>query len=154
MSLPAHRRPLLVAIVALGGALGASGRYGLGLVVSPAHGWPVATLTANVVGAFLLGVLLEGLVRRGEESPRGRLLRLGLGTGVLGGFTTFSSLALEIDQLLGRGAVGTALGYAVVTLVVGFGACLGGIVLAARHHAWRFAPAPDADPAAAEEGAG
>ena len=154
MSLPAHRRPALVAVVALGGALGASGRYGLGLALDPVGGWPVATLTANLLGAFALGVLLEGLVRRGAETARGRVLRLGLGTGALGGFTTFSSLALELDRLLGQGAAGTALGYAAVTLVVGFAACLAGIVLAARGHAWRYSAAAARAPATTEEKAG
>ena len=134
----AHLRPALIAVVALGGSLGATARYTLGQAVVPAGGWPLGTLAVNLLGAFLLGVLLEGLVRRGEESHRGRLLRLGLGTGVLGGFTTFSSLALELDRMLGDGAVVTAFGYATVTLVLGFACCLGGIVLAARRHAWRF----------------
>jgi len=138
MTKHAHRRPALVGVVAVGGSLGAAARYVLGQALVPAGSWPLGTLTANLLGAFLLGVLLEGLVRRGEEDRRGRVLRLGLGTGVLGGFTTFSSLALELERLMGDGAVLTAFGYATVTLVLGFACCLGGIVLAARHHAWRF----------------
>ncbi len=141
MSRHAHLRPALVAVVALGGAVGAAARYGLGHVLTPVGGWPLGTLAANLLGAFLLGALLETLVRRGEEGGRIQVLRLALGTGVLGGFTTFSSLALELERLLADGAVATALGYAVVSLVLGFGACLAGIVLAARRRAWRFEPA-------------
>ncbi len=135
MTTPAHRRPGLVALVALGGAVGATARYALGLAVHPAGGWPLGTLLANLLGAFLLGMLLEALVRRGPETEAGRRLRLALGTGLLGGFTTFSSLALELERLLAAGSAGVALGYAAVSLVLGFLACLGGIALAARHHA-------------------
>lgn len=132
MSPPPHRRLPLVLAVGLGGALGTGARYGLGVLLPPASGWPVATLTANLLGAFLLGLLLEALLLRGEETPRGLLLRLGAGTGALGGFTTFSSLALEAQRLLSGGAAGQALAYVAVSLVGGFLACLGGILLAAR----------------------
>jgi len=141
MTRQAHRRPALVAVVALGGALGAAARYELGLAVHPVDGWPLATLLANLAGAFLLGALLEALVRRGQETAGARVVRLGLGTGVLGGFTTFSSLALELERLLAAGSGAVALGYATVTLLLGFAACLGGVVIASRHHAWRYAGA-------------
>ena len=85
-----------------------------------------------MLGSFLLGALLETLLRRGAESPRGRVLRLGLGTGVLGGFTTFSALALELERLLAGGQVAMALVYAVASLVLGVLACVAGIALAAR----------------------
>ena len=137
----AHLRPGLIGVVALGGALGSTARYELGRAVQPVDGWPLGTLLANLAGAFLLGAMLEALVRRGQESSGTRVIRLGLGTGVLGGFTTFSSLALELARLLAAGSAATALGYASLTLVLGFGACLAGVVLAARHHAWRYAGA-------------
>jgi CrcB protein len=100
----------------------------------------VATLLENVVGAFLLGALLEALVRRGDETPGVRRVRLGVGTGFLGGFTTFSSLAIEAERLLADGAVGTAVGYVSVSLVLGFLACLAGVGLAAARHRRRTAP--------------
>jgi CrcB protein len=132
MSRPPHRRLLLALAVGAGGALGTGARYGLTEMVPTVAGWPLATLTANLLGAFLLGVLLEALLRRGEETPRGMLLRLGAGTGALGGFTTFSSLALETERLLTGGAAGQALAYVGISLVCGFLACLAGTVLAAR----------------------
>lgn len=132
MSRPPHRRLLLVLAVGAGGALGTGARHGLALLLPTAAGWPLATLTANLLGSFLLGMLLESLVRRGAESPRGMLLRLGVGTGALGGFTTFSSLALEAERLLAGGAAGQALAYVGISLGCGFLACLAGTVLAPR----------------------
>lgn len=141
MSGPAHLRPALVAVVGLGGVVGTALRYGVTTAIGSHGGFPTATLVENVVGAFLLGALLETLLRRGEEGQRGRLLRLGLGTGVLGGFTTFSSLALEVTVLLGDGAWVIAGLYATVSLVLGLLACLLGVWWAARLHARR-----DTDP--------
>jgi len=131
---PHHLNPLLLLVVAIGGGLGTCARYGLTKILLPEHGLPVATLTANVVGAFLLGVLLELLVRAGRETRGRRLLRLGVGTGFMGGFTTFSSLALEVERLLQDGRAGLALAYGVGSVVVGFVVCLAGVLLAARHH--------------------
>lgn len=96
------------------------------------HGWPVGTLAANLTGAFLLGALLEVLGRRGPETPGVQRVRLALGTGVLGGYTTFSSLALETERLLADGAAATALGYAGVTLVAGVLSAAAGVALAGR----------------------
>ncbi|GEL46022.1 hypothetical protein CHO01_11380 [Cellulomonas hominis] len=131
---PAHRQAALALLVAAGGAVGSLGRYGLAQAMSPQHGWPVGTLTANLAGAFLLGVLLEVLGRRGPETPGVQRARLALGTGVLGGFTTFSSLALETERLLAAGSVGTALGYAGLTLVAGVLAAAAGVAVVAAAH--------------------
>lgn len=128
---PAHRRAGLALLVAIGGAAGSLGRYLVAEALPPQHGWPVGTLTANLVGAFLLGALLEYLGRRGPETPGVQRVRLALGTGVLGGFTTFSSLALETERLLAAGAVGTALGYAAASLVLGLGCAVTGIAVVA-----------------------
>lgn len=132
MGRPPHGRLLLVLAVGAGGALGTGARHGLAVLLPTVAGWPLATLTANLLGAFLLGVLLQALLWRGEETPRGTLLRLGAGTGALGGFTTFSSLALEAERLVAGGAAGQALAYVGISLVCGFLACLAGTVLAAR----------------------
>ncbi|MGF0118481.1 fluoride efflux transporter FluC [Promicromonospora sp. Marseille-Q5078] len=129
---PAHRRPGLVALVAAGGAVGTAGRYGLAQAWPAVDGWPVATFAANVLGAFVLGWLLEALAARGPETSAVRRVRLAVGTGVLGGFTTFSSLALETERLLTGGAVGQAVAYAGGTLVLGWLACLAGVLLGSR----------------------
>jgi CrcB protein len=139
MSPAHHLNPRLVALVALGGAIGTGARYLVTTTVHSQNGWPTSTFVENVAGSFLLGALLEALLRRGNESHRGRVVRLGVGTGFLGGFTTFSSLALDLERLLAGGAPMSAATYAVATLTCGLLACLLGVVLAARHHQWRRA---------------
>ena len=137
-----HLNPRLVALVALGGMVGTAGRYLLSEALPSRGGWPVATFLANVVGSFVLGALLEALVRRGSENPGRRAVRLGVGTGVLGGFTTFNSLAIELERLLAHGALLTAATYAVATLTLGLLACLLGVVVSARHDRRRRARGP------------
>lgn len=119
-------------LVAAGGALGSVARYGLTLAVRPVGGWPVGVLAINVVGAFLLGVLLEVIARRDPQTPRTRALRLGLGTGVLGGFTTFATLAVDVEQQLAGGRAGLALAYGGASLVLGLLACAAGIATGLR----------------------
>lgn len=130
MTRPAHRDPALLLIVAVGGGVGTTARYLLTAALPPVDGFPIATFVANLVGALALGALLEGLSRRGPETTRAKRARLGLGTGVLGGFTTFSSLALETERLLAAGRVGLGVGYAVGSVVLGLVACVAGIGLA------------------------
>ena len=133
MTRRAHLDPRLVAVVALGGAVGTTARWAVSQWLGTSSGgWPTATFVVNLVGSFLLGVLLEALLRRGEESQRGRLVRLGAGTGVLGGFTTFSSLALEMERLIAAGQVTMSAAYGVLSVVLGLLACLAGIALASR----------------------
>ncbi|NUJ87661.1 CrcB family protein [Plantibacter sp. MCCC 1A11337] len=119
-------------MVALGGAIGTGAREAISLAVPPIGGVPVAILGINVVGAFLLGLLLESLLRRGPDDGRRRDLRLFLGTGVLGGFTTYSALAADSSVLLIEGNALVGVLYAVGSVVLGFLASWGGIVLARR----------------------
>ncbi|MDN5759711.1 MAG: CrcB family protein, partial [Tomitella sp.] len=98
---PAHRRPGLIALVAIGGVAGTFARHGLGQAFPHSQGdWPITAFLINVAGAFALGLLLEALTRlgapdAGTAAPRAasslRMLRLGMGTGVLGAFTTYST---------------------------------------------------------------
>lgn len=130
---PAHRRPALVAVVLLGGLVGAPLRYGVAQVLPGASsGWPTATFVTNLLGALVLGVLLEALARAGEDTGGRRLLRLGLGTGVVGAFTTYSTLALEVDDLASSGRVGTAVAYALLSAVAGVLAAGTGVAVGAR----------------------
>ena len=107
-----------IALVAVGGAIGATARYllsGLALrVLGPS--WPWGTFLANGVGALLMGVLAGWLAHKVDG---GSALRLFLGVGVLGGFTTFSAYSLEIALMIERKAYTAAAGYALGSLGLG-----------------------------------
>lgn len=128
---PLHLRPGLVAWVALGGVVGAAARLGVIQVTPSPGGWPMATFLVNTTGAFALGLVLEALARAGPDTGGRRLARLWLGTGFCGAFTTYSSFAVDADQLLRTGRVGLALAYLAATLVVGALATGAGIAAAA-----------------------
>lgn len=103
-------------LVAFGGALGASARFAVGSLVGSKSGtFPWATFGVNVAGAFLLGLLM-GAIAGNEAAEPWRLL---LGVGILGGFTTFSTLAYETLALAGDGAVALGLANLVGTGVAG-----------------------------------
>ena len=107
-------------IVAAGGALGAVARYGVGRLL-PAGGWPWATLTVNVAGGLLMGLLAGWLAFRG--GVHGESIRLFAAVGVLGGFTTFSAFSLETLALWRDGAPALALANVGLNLVLGLAAC-------------------------------
>lgn len=128
---PLHGQPQLMAVVALGGATGSMARYLVTRAVpTAADGWPVATLTVNLAGSLVLGLLLEALARRGADRGRRQVLRLLVGTGFCGGLTTYSTLALEIDLLLRHDRAGLALTYGLVSVVAGLVATAVGVGLA------------------------
>jgi CrcB protein len=91
---------------------------------------PVIILAINVVGAFALGCLLDSLTRRGADEGARRTARLLLGTGVLGGFTTYSALATGTSLLLTAGQAGAAIAYGLATVVLGGLATFAGIAAA------------------------
>ena len=128
---PVHLSPANIALVAVGGAAGTGLRYWISAMVPHWAGVPVATLGINVVGAFLLGVLLELLAESSLDSGWSRRIRLGIGTGGLGGFTTYSALATD-TVTLAAAHPGRAAGYALATVIVGAVASLAGIWLARR----------------------
>lgn len=106
-----------VVLVAVGGAVGASARVAVSAVVPAAQGgWPWATLAANLSGALLLGLLLRVI---GESLTGGVWARPLIGTGIIGAFTTFSTLSLEIERLASAGRIVVAVGYAGTTLAGG-----------------------------------
>jgi CrcB protein len=119
--------PVALGLVFAGGALGTLARYGVSLVL-PGAGWPWATFAVNIVGAFLLGFLLELLSVRRPDDPERREVRWFFGPGFLGGFTTYSTLAFEAAS---RTDLGTALLYGAASLVLGVLAALAGIRVAA-----------------------
>lgn len=131
---PVHLHPGFVLVVITGGVFGALARLGLSSVLPSPGGWPLPTLIINLTGALLLGVLLEALVRRGPDAGRLRMIRLLAGTGFMGAFTTYSTLALEANTLIGAGRSTDALVYVAATLLGGAVASVVGIRIAAGHH--------------------
>lgn len=131
---PVHLNPGFVLVVITGGTVGALARYWLSTVLPAPGGWPLPTLVINLVGAFLLGVLLEALVRRGPDAGRLRVIRLLAGTGFMGAFTTYSAFALETNALLETGRTADAADYVAATLLGGALATLAGIRSAIGHH--------------------
>lgn len=122
---PSHPRTL--GTVALGGAVGAALRWVLELAL-PVHGWPWSTLLANAVGS----AALAALVVHDDRHAHPRWLRPGVGTGLLGGFTTFSAVTHAVDRLVADGDVVLAAGYLVATVVVGVLAAYAGLVVGGR----------------------
>lgn len=122
-------------VVVAGGTVGTAAREALSLAVPPAAGVAWVIMAINVVGAFALGWLLDGLALR-AASGRGSLavVRLLLGTGFMGGFTTYSTLSLVTSQLFDDGRMLTAIAYALGTVLLGLvGAWLGMRVARAIH---------------------
>jgi CrcB protein len=116
--------------VAAGGALGALARWGVAEAVPHSSGsFPWATLLTNVLGCFLIGVLMVVVI---ERLPEQRLVRPFLGTGILGGFTTISTYAVDTRTLLAADRPALAAAYLVGTLVVGLLAVVLGLRLTER----------------------
>jgi CrcB protein len=120
-----------VILVAVGGAIGSVLRYYVSLLALRIAGiaFPWGTLTVNVVGSFLIGVLTELIARRFDASMELRLL---LVTGFLGGFTTFSAFSLDTIALVERDQLLLAIVYIVVSVAVSIAAVFGGLA-AIRH---------------------
>ncbi|MGY1770180.1 CrcB family protein [Blastococcus sp. SYSU D00813] len=117
-------------LAALGGALGALARLGVGtaLPASPG-GWPWATLLVNLTGCLLLGLLLGAVLPRFPGRP---WLRPLLGTGVLGGYTTYSTFAVDAVRLADDGAWAGAAGYVVASVAGGVLAAAAGVAIGRR----------------------
>ena len=133
---PLYLRASALAWVFAGGVVGTALRYGIEILLPhDASGWPWATFLINLGGAFILGALLEALARLGDDSGWRQRARLCAGTGGCGAFTTYSTLALETVLLSRNGHVGMAIGYGVLSVVIGiFVAWLGIVVAAGAHH--------------------
>jgi CrcB protein len=118
-----------VLIIALGGAVGTALRYGLAVGSTRWLGlsFPWGTLLANVLGSLCLGFVMEAA---GERELLGVSMKLVIGTGVLGGFTTYSSFNLETIRLAEQGAWARAAIYLGATVITCLAAGVGGVALA------------------------
>ena len=117
--------------IGLGGFLGANARFWLGRAIVERYGgaFPWGTLFINLTGAFLIGVIAELLLLRQDDDPAWRLFLL---VGLLGGYTTFSSYALEIVAMMRSDQLWRAMAYLAVSNVVGIALCFLGVSLARR----------------------
>ncbi|UXX84808.1 fluoride efflux transporter CrcB [Roseovarius pelagicus] len=113
--------------VALGGAMGAAARFGvgLGLVRLSGQGFPVAILTVNIIGSFLMGVFVVLSFHKGLGGLNPFVM-----TGLLGGFTTFSAFSLEAFTLFERGQVWAAGTYVGLSVIGSIGALMVGVWIA------------------------
>lgn len=104
-------------IVAAGGAIGAVCRFMIGkLPIGSSDGFPIKTFIVNILGCFLIGLIAALALKQFSASPR---LVLFLKVGICGGFTTFSSFALETGGLIEKGSYITAASYIILSVVVG-----------------------------------
>lgn len=108
-------------------------RYGLGLTFSrlmPGSDWPWATISANLVGGFLMGLLAGWLAAK--AGAHAEMIRLFGAVGVLGGFTTFSAFSLETIVMLERREIVPALGYVLASVVLAIAAVFVGLMIARK----------------------
>jgi CrcB protein len=120
-------------LVGFGGAIGSMARYGVGLAatrLAPGAAWPLGTLTVNVVGGLLMGLLVGWLAQRGGLGQEN--VRVLAGVGILGGFTTFSAFSLETALMIERRQFGLAAAYVAMSVVVAIAALMVGLVVARR----------------------
>ena len=126
--------PATWAAVAAGGALGTEARYALLLLFPPTlSSFDWATLGINTAASLALGWLTGRWLSR----PLPAWARAGLGPGLLGGFSTFSALALSLDRILAGGRPLEAAAYLAASLVLGLGAAAAGLFLGARRRPGR-----------------
>ncbi|HSK34108.1 MAG TPA: CrcB family protein [Propionicimonas sp.] len=119
-----------MAVIFLGAASGTTARSLLeGAWPATPGAFPWTTFSINVCGSLLLGMLLEAIAESGRDAGWRRGLRLGVGTGVLGGFTTYSTFSVETVLLLRSGHWLLATGYALASVVTGVGAAMLGVRL-------------------------
>jgi fluoride exporter len=127
--------PMVLPVIALGGMVGASARHELELVWTASSGqWPWATLVTNASGCLLIGMLMVLVVEVGRAHP---LLRPFVGVGLLGGYTTFSTFALQTQLLWMHGHRATSLLYLVLTPALAMVSVVAGVAAARALHGLR-----------------
>jgi CrcB protein len=127
-----HPRDLLWVII--GGAIGVAARDVATQAAMASLTEPGITIVINVTGCLLLGLLLETLTSRGADHGRRRRTRLLAGTGALGGFTSYSTFAVGVCQMLASGRLIGGLGYGLGSVLAGVLAAAGGVWVGAVLH--------------------
>ncbi|MDA8887935.1 fluoride efflux transporter CrcB [Hellea sp.] len=117
--------------VAIGGALGASARYSLSLLISKIYisDYPLGTITVNILGSFLMGFIVGWLSSKVNDASN---LMLFLGVGLLGGFTTFSTFSLEAFSMYEKKDYGLFITYISSSVFLSIGALILGLILARK----------------------
>ena len=110
--------------VALGGAIGAAARYGVGVALVRPGAFPIGVLAVNIIGSFLMGLIVVYLGQKMLSHLNPFLM-----TGILGGFTTFSAFSLEAYTVFERGEVGQAAIYVIASVVLSIAALIAGIFI-------------------------
>jgi CrcB protein len=134
-SRPLHLQLPCILMVMGGGALGTLCRYWLNTAIPSPGGWPLPTLIINLCGAFALGLLLEALARSGPDVGARQTLRLLAGTGFLGAFTTYSTLALDANLLLAGDRIADAVAFMLLSVIGGLATGAAGVWVAASRRA-------------------
>ncbi len=118
----------IVAVAAAGGAIGSAARYILSVLIQRMFGtgFPWWTFSVNVIGCFVMGVLVEAIALRWSMGQTGQAF---LTIGILGGFTTFSAFSLDVATLLERNAMMAAGGYVAGSVIFSIGALFAGMTL-------------------------
>lgn len=118
-----------VLLVGLGGAIGAMGRYGAGVLLGSfwRGPFPLATLIVNIVGSLAMGLLVGWLARTLPEGQNE--IRLFVAVGILGGFTTFSAFSLDVITMFERGQLLPALGYILGSVLISVAALYAGLLI-------------------------
>ncbi|MGW3950486.1 fluoride efflux transporter CrcB [Streptomyces sp. NPDC004752] len=132
-----HGHARVLTVIAVGGAIGACSRYAAALLwPTGAADFPWTTLGVNATGCLVIGVFLVAITEGWTAHP---LLRPFFGTGVLGGYTTFSTYCADIERLVREDRGGLALAYLAATVVLALVAVRIGAVAARRFALTRFA---------------
>lgn len=119
------------ALVMIGGGIGAALRYNLGrylMQYNDGH-WPIGTFSANIIGGLCMGLLMAFLIRGDMQSDsQMENVRLLIGVGLLGGFTTFSAFSLEMAMMIERGEWMSAIIYALASVLISLLALFAGMI--------------------------
>ena len=150
--------PTRVVAIAAGGSLGTLARYGIGRALGGSgRSFPWSTFVVNMAGSFLLGLIVTLVV---ERWPPTRYVRPFVVIGFCGGFTTFSTMVVDVAQRGQHGQIGLAAGYLTTSVVAGVGAAVLGMAVARGSWAKLGRPIPDPDdvgilraPGATDDGA-